>query len=291
MPDYIIAAASTADLPAEYFREHNIPFISYTYMIGDKQYDDNCEEKARAGLYGQMRAGAMASTSMINTYSYIDFFRKLMETGKDVIFLDMTKRISHSFVNAREAAQQIKKEYPSRRLYVMDTLCVSGGLGMLLCNMVKLREEGASFEGNIDWAEKNKLKVIHWFTVNDLKYLKSGGRVSNSAAMIGTILSIKPILCVSDEGELVAVSKVRGRKAALMNIISRMKEDFPEPDGSEVFIHHADCEEDAQFVKKQILANFPTVSKVTLMSLGAVVGSHCGPGLLAVFYMGEKRAK
>lgn len=289
MTDYIIAAASTADLPAEYFKEHNIPLISYSYTVDNKPYVDDCREETRASIYMAMRKGAMVSTSMINTYTYHEFFKELMDTGKDAIFLDMTRQISHSFISAGEAAAQIREEYPNQRFYLMDTLCVSGGLGMLLYYMVKLRDAGRSFNETVEWAEANKLKIVHWFTVDNLNYLKRGGRVSNSAALVGSLLSIKPVLYVSDEGKLVVASKVRSRKSALLNIIARMKEDFTEPDGKEVFILHADCMEDAEFMRENILEAFPAVSKVAIMSLGTVIGAHCGPGLLTIFYLGNKR--
>lgn len=289
MADFIIAAASTADLPAEYFAEHKIPFISYTFTMNDELYEDDCKEETRENIYHRMRDGAVMTTSMINEYTYYDFFKQLMDEGKDVVFLDMTRQISHSFVNAEAAAQQIQKEYPDQRFYLMDTLCVSGGLGMLLYYLVKLRDEGKSFDETIAWADANKLKIMHWFTVDDLNYLKRGGRVSNAAALVGSLLSIKPVLYVSDEGKLMVAKKVRGRKAALQEILDRMKKDFTEPDGKEVFINHADCLEDAEFMRQKVLETFPTVANVTITSLGVVIGAHCGPGLFTIFYLGNKR--
>ena len=289
MADFIIAAASTADLPSEYFTEHDVPIIRYSYTMDNEQFDDDCKEETRREIYKRMRKGALMTTSMINTYTYYDFFKELMDTGKDVIFLDMTRQISTSFTNAEKAAEQIKEEYPNQRFYLMDTLCVSGGLGMLLHYMINLKEQGKSFDETIEWAEANKLKIIHWFTVDDLNYLKRGGRVSNAAAMVGSLLSIKPVLYVSDEGKLVVATKVHGRKAALLNILDRMKEDFTEPDGKEVFINHADCLNDAEFMREKVLETFPTVAKITITSLGAVIGAHCGPGLFTIFYLGNKR--
>ncbi len=289
MVDYIISAASTADLPVEYFNEHNIPLISYTYIVDNEPFIDDCLEESRKMLFKRMKEGAITSTSMINTYAYHEFFKKLMDTGKDVIFLDMTKKISHSFYNAMEAAEQIQNEYPNQRFYLMDTNCVSGGLGLLLQNMVQLRDAGKKFDQVIAWGEANKLKIIHWFTVDDLNYLKRGGRVSNTAALVGTIFSIKPVLYVSNEGELVSGLKIHGRRKALLEIIERMKEDFTEPDGKEVLINHADCLEDAEFMRQKVLETFPTISKISIMSLGGVVGSHCGPGLFTIFYLGNKR--
>lgn len=289
MADFIIAAASTADLPAEYFTEHDVPVIRYTYTLDNVLFDDDCREETREGIYKRMRNGAVMTTSMINTYTYYDFFKGLMDTGKDVVFLDMSRQISNSFANAEKAAEQIQMEYPNQRFFLMDTLCISGGLGMLLHYMVNLRDEGKSFDETIEWAEANKLNIMHWFTVDDLNYLKRGGRVSNSAAMVGSLLSIKPALYVSDDGKLVVAAKVRGRKASLLNILDRMKKDFTEPDGKEVFINHADCLDDAEFMRKKVLEAFPTVSKITITSLGAVIGAHCGPGLFTIFYLGNKR--
>jgi DegV family protein with EDD domain len=289
MADFIIAAASTADLPAEYFTEHDVPVIRYTYIMAGEQFEDDCKEETRERIYKRMREGATMTTSMINTYTYYDFFKQLMDTGKDVIFLDMTRQISNSYSNAEKAAEQIKAEYPKQRFYLMDTLCVSGGLGLLLHYMVNLRDEGKSFDETIEWAEASKLNIMHWFTVDDLNYLKRGGRVSNAAAMVGSLLSIKPVLYVSDDGKLVVANKIRGRKAALLEILDRMKKDFTEPDGKEIFINHADCLEDAEFMRDKILELFPTASKVSIRNLGVVIGAHCGPGLLAIFYLGNKR--
>lgn len=289
MPDFIIAAASTADMPAAYLEEHNIPFIMYPYRVGAQEFADDCREETRTLSYRLMRQGEAPSTSMINAHAYMDFFEGLLEQGKDVLYLDMTRQISASFQQAQEAAEQIRGSYPGQRLYLMDTLCVSGGLGLLLHYVRKLRDEGKSFDETVAWAEENKGRFIHWFTVDDLNYLKRGGRVSNTAALVGSMLNIKPVLYVDREGRLVAAAKVRGRKRALMEILEHMKQDFTEPDGKEVFIHHADCLEDALFFKEELQKAFPTVGSVQIMSLGAVIGSHCGPGLLTVFYVGSGR--
>lgn len=289
MADYIIAAASTADLPREFFEEHGVPLISYSFMMDGKSYEDDCREETREKIYKQMRQGAVLTTSMINVYTYYEFFKKLMDSGKDVLFLDMSKEMSHSYAAAGEAAEKIRKEYPNRRFYQMDTRCISGGLGLLLIHLVRLRDEGKSFDETVAWAEANKLRIIHRFTVDNLNYLKRGGRVSNASALVGSLLSIKPVLYVSDEGKLVVASKVRGRKAALLAILNRMKEDLVSPDGQEVHILHADCLADAEFMRDQVLKTFPTVKKVVITSLGVVIGAHCGPGLFTIFYFGDKR--
>lgn len=289
MADYIIATASTADMPAEYLQEKEIPFISYTYMIDDVVYEDDCKEETKQELYEKMRQGAAVTTSMINTYTYYMFFKQMMETGKDVIFLDMSREITKSYINALEAEKQIKEEYPDQRFYMMDTRCISGGLGMLLDYLVKLKEQGKSFDEVIAWAEENKLKVIHWFTVDDLSYLKRGGRVSNAAALVGGLLSVKPVMYTSNEGKLVVAEKIRGRKSSLLTILKHMATDFVDHEGKEVFILHADCLEDAEFMREKISETFPKVGKISISGLGTVIGAHCGPGLLTIFYLGEKR--
>jgi DegV family protein with EDD domain len=289
MDDYVIAAASTADLPKEYFEEHNVPLIRYSYMIDDKSYEDDCDEHTREKIYKGMRAGTYLTTSMINTYTYHEFFKGIMETGKNLIYLDMSKKMSHSYVTANEAAEQIKTEFPNQKIYVMDTLCISGGLGLLLISMQKLKEEGKSFDEVIKWGEENKFKIMHHFTVDDLKYLKRGGRVSNASAMVGSLLNIKPVLYVPDDGTLTVSGKVRGRKAALLSIFEKMKVDLVDPTGQTIYINHADCLEDAEFMKKMILQQFPTVAKVSITSLGVIIGAHCGPGLFTIFYFGDKR--
>ena len=161
MADYIIATSSTSDLTRDWLDEHGVPFIPYTYTVGSVLYEDDCREESRAAVYAGMRKGDILKTSMINEVMYCDFFRKLMETGKDVIFLDMSEKMSVSYKNALNAAEQVRAEYPTQTLYVMDTLCISGGLGMLVQNMVSRMEEGMSFDDVIAWGEANKLKIAH----------------------------------------------------------------------------------------------------------------------------------
>lgn len=291
MSDYIIATSSTSDLTSTYLDEHNIPFISYSYTINDKLFEDDCREETRDAVYKGMRSGNILKTSMINAYVYYDFFKGLLETGKDVIYLDMSKKMSVSFENAKKAKEMISDEYPDRKIYVMDTLCISGGLGLLAENMVSRMESGMTYEEVVAWGEENKLKIAHRFTVDDLNYLKRGGRVSNASALVGSILAIKPVLYVPDGGTLDVVQKVRGRNAALAAIFAGINKDLSEndPTDKEIHILHADCLGDAQFIKDEIMKAFPTVGNITITSLGVVIGAHCGPGLLTVFYMCNNR--
>ena len=288
MPNYIIATSSTSDLTRDYLEKHSIPFISYSYTIGDKLYEDDCREESRAAVYQGMRNnGDLLKTSMINEYIYCDFFDSLLNTGKDVIFLDMSKKMSVSYEKALLGAQMAREKHPERKIYVMDTLCISGGLGLLVMNMVRRKEAGAGFDEVVAWGEENKLRIAHRFTVDDLNYLKEGGRVSNSAALVGSILDIKPVLYVPNAGTLDVAQKVRGRKAALRAIRDGILHDFSEcdPTGTEIHILQADCVADAEWVRDEIRKAYPQVGEITITALGVVIGAHCGPGLLTVFYL------
>ena len=291
MSEYLIATSSTSDLPRTWLDAHQIPFIPYTYTVNDRLCEDDCREESRAAVYRGMRAGDRLKTSMINEFVYYDFFKSLLDTGKDVIFLDMSREMSASFVNAEKAAEEIRKEYPGRRLYVMDTRCISGGLGTLVENMVTRMEAGAGFDEVIRWGEDNKLKIAHRFTVDDLNYLKAGGRVSNASALVGSLLSIKPVLYVPDQGTLNVVKKARGRKAALKTILDGVLHDLEKVDtaGMKFHILHADCHADAEKIRDGILEVHPDVGEITITSLGVVIGAHCGPGLLTIFYLCESR--
>ena len=286
MADYIIATSSTSDLTRDWLDEHGVPFIPYTYTIGNDIYEDDCREESRAAIYAGMRKGDRLKTSMINEVVYGDFFRKLLKSGKDVIFLDMSKKMSVSYKNALSAAEQVRPLFPDQKLYIMDTLCISGGLGMLVQNMVSRMEDGMGFDEVIEWGEANKLKIAHRFTVDDLNYLKAGGRVSNASALVGSLLNIKPVLYVPDGGTLDVAKKIRGRKNAVKFITDCVLHDLRAVDctGAEIHILHADCLGDAELVRSAIRSEFPEVGKIEITSLGVVIGAHCGPGLLTVFY-------
>ena len=291
MSDYIIATASTSDLPRTWLDEHQVPFIAYGYSIGDEAFEDDCREESRAAVYAGMRNGDLLTTSMINAYAYAEFFRELLSTGKDVVFCDMSQKMSSSYANSLDAAETVRQEFPSQQLYLMDTRCISGGLGTLVENMVRLKEAGASFEEVVEWGERNKLKIAHRFTVDDLNYLKAGGRVSNASALLGTVLNIKPVLYVPDAGTLDVVKKVRGRKTSLKAIRDGIVNDLTAIDatGCDIHILHADCLKDAEWVRDEVKAAIPQVGRITITSLGVVIGAHCGPGLLTVFYLCDKR--
>ena len=287
MADYIIATSSTSDLPLSYLEEHRIPFVSYPYTVNDEPREDDCREETRSAVYTGMRRGDVLQTSMINEFVYYDFFKSLLEQGKDVLFLDMSREMSASFANSNKAADRIRAEFPDRKLYVMDTRCISGGLGLLVGCMVSRMESGMGWEELIAWGEENKLKIAHRFTVDDLNYLKRGGRVSNASALVGSLLSIKPVLYVPDKGTLDVAKKARGRKAALKAITDGVIHDLSQldPAGRTIHILHADCQADAESVRDTVRAAFPQIGEIQIRSLGVVIGAHTGPGLLAVFYL------
>ena len=197
--------------------------------------------------------------------------------------------MSGAFQNAVKAAEEVRPQFPEQKLYIMDTCCISGGLGTLVENMVERQEAGAGFDEVVAWGEANKLKIAHRFTVDDLNYLKEGGRVSNSAALVGSLLSIKPVLYVPDRGTLDVVKKARGRRAALHAIRDGVLHDLSkiDPTGTRFHILHADCQADAEYLRDACCEAFPQVGEITITSLGVVIGAHCGPGLLTNFYICE----
>ena len=291
MQSYIIATSSTADLPRTYLDEHHIPFISYSFTINDAPAVDDCIEENREKIYAGMRKGDILTTSMITQFAYEDFFRSLLETGKDVLFLDMSEKMSKSYQNCQQAAEAVRADFPDRKLYVMDTRCISGGLGLLVKECVAMMEAGSSLDEVIAWGENHKLKIAHRFTVDDLNYLKRGGRVSNTSALVGSLLNIKPVLYVPDEGTLNVAVKARGRKKALETILKGVLHDLSLVDtaGEEMLILPADCFADADFIRAEVRKAHPDMGEINISSLGVVIGAHCGPGLLAIFYLCNSR--
>lgn len=291
MKEYIIATASTSDLPREWLEMHSVPFISYSYSLNGTLKLDDCRETSRMAVFKGMRKGDICGTSMINEYAYYDFFKKLMARGRDVIYLDMSEKMSVSFQNANRAAERVREAFPDQRFYVMDTRCVSGSLGLLVKQMVQRKDAGADYDAVIAWGEANKLKIVSRFTVDDLNYLNRGGRVSNASALVGSLLKIKPVLYVPDGGTLEVVKNAHGRKAALAAVRDSVIRDLSkiDPSESEMMILHADCYSDAEWMDKALHAACPSLGHIEISSLGVVIGAHTGPGLLAVFYLAAGR--
>ena len=242
MNKYVIATSSTSDLPAEYLKEHNIPFISYTYTIDDKVYIDDCTEESRKFLMSSLRACKQPYTSKITEYAYYEFFKEILEAGNDVLFVDMTRALSSSINNAERAIKSLSEEFPDRKISLLDSYCVTGGLALFLKQLVKRHEEGWDYDQVVEWGNAHKFEYIHRFMVEDLQWLRRGGRLSNASALLGTILSIKPLIYIPDSGKLVSFKQVRGRKKALHSLIDSCADDIADyTKYEEILIIHADA--------------------------------------------------
>lgn len=284
MRKFTLATASTIDAHKSWLEQRNIPMISYTFELNEQVYIDDCMEDTKRTLYSEMRKGNQPRTSQITVYAYYEFFRSLIEKDRNVLFMDMDRALSSSYFNSLKAAEQIREDYPESNLYIMDTRCVTAGLAMLVAKAADLADEGKSMEEVIAWVEENRLKISHRFVVDDLEWLRRGGRLSNSSAFIGSLLSIKPLIHVDDDGKLVAYAKVRGRKKALRTLLENSETDMGNPSETDVIIAHADCLEEAEAFAQSIKEKYPDLRSINIMELGPVIGCHVGPGLIAMVY-------
>lgn len=290
MNDYILMTDSSADLPDKLVRELNLEVLPLTFVLKGKNYKnwpDN-REMAPKVFYRQLREGAVATTAAVNVADVVERVEPLLQQGKDVLLLSFSSGLSATCDSARIAAQELGEQYPERKFFVVDTLCASLGQGLLVWHAARRRERGDSIEAVRDWVEENKLHLCHWFTVDDLMFLKRGGRVSAATAMVGTMLSIKPVLHVDDEGHLIKVGTARGRKASLKALVDHMEETAIGPGEQTIFISHGDCEADAKQVAEDVKARFG-VKTVLINHVGPVIGAHSGPGTVALFFLGAHR--
>ena len=290
MNDYILMTDSSADLPDKLVRELNLEVLPLTFVLKGKNYKnwpDN-REMAPKAFYRQLREGAVATTAAVNVADVVERVEPLLQQGKDVLLLSFSSGLSATCDSARIAAQELGEQYPERKFFVVDTLCASLGQGLLVWHAARRRERGDSIEAVRDWVEENKLHLCHWFTVDDLMFLKRGGRVSAATAMVGTMLSIKPVLHVDDEGHLIKVGTARGRKASLKALVDHMEETAIGPGEQTIVISHGDCEEDAKQVAEDVKARFG-VKTVLINYVGPVIGAHSGPGTVALFFLGAHR--
>ncbi|HOE57391.1 MAG TPA: DegV family protein, partial [Bacillota bacterium] len=240
-------------------------------------------------FYAAVRNGEMPSTSQVNVYEYTEIFKRCAMEGKALVYLGFSSGLSGSVSSANLARDMVCEEIKDADITVIDSKCASLGEGLLAYQANEMLESGASKDEIVSWIETNKLRVNHWFTVDDLGHLKRGGRLSGAAAFVGTLLDIKPILKVDDEGRLIPVSKVKGRKKSIKTLFEMLKENIEYPEGQVIAISHGDCIEDAEYLREMIQKEFP-VKDVIINEVGPVIGSHSGPGTLALFFMGVKRA-
>lgn len=293
MSDFIISCCSTVDLPKEYFEEHNLPYIPYHFMIDGEEYPDDCGQTIPfPEFFERIRQGAMPTTSQINIVEFTRFFESYLSKGIDVLHVSMSSGISGTYNSACNAARDLAEKYPERTIRVIDSLAASAGYGLLVDKMVELRDAGNSLEEIATFIEENKKKLNHWFYSTDLTHFKRGGRISSTAATIGNILNLCPFMNVSNEGSLVVREKIRGKKKVLLHSFETMvaKADDGKDYNGKCFISSADCYDEACQLAKLIEENFPNLKgKVQVSSIGAVIGSHTGPGTVALFFWGQER--
>ena len=290
MSDYIIITDSSCDLPDSIVKELELEVLPLSFIMDGKTYrnwPDN-REMSPGEFYGKQREGLMATTNAVNVGEASDALEAVLKQGKDALVLAFSSGLSTTCNSFQIAAGDLAGQYPGRKIYVVDTLCASLGQGMFVYQAGRLRQEGKSIEEVRDWAEQTKLRQCHWFTVNDLFFLKKGGRVSAATAVVGTMLQIKPVLHVDDEGHLINVAKARGRKASLTALVDKVGELADDPASQTMFISNSDCAQDAQFVADEIKKRYGT-KEIIINSIGPVIGAHTGPGCVALFFMGKHR--
>ena len=284
---YRIITDSCCDFPESFYKELNISMVPMTLHYKGSDHTDLSEPFLKE-IFAGLRAGEVASTSAINPDSWANAIEPVLANGEDALVLTFSSGLSTTYQSAVIAAQELYEKYPQRTINVVDTLCASLGQGLFVWYACQKQAEGLSLAELTQWCEDNKLHLCHWFTVDDLMFLKRGGRVSAATALLGTMLKIKPVLHVDDEGHLINVGKARGRKAAIDVLVSKMGETALPGKNETVYICHGDCMEDAQYLADQVKEKFG-VKEVFIYYVGAVIGSHSGPGTLALFYLGDHR--
>ncbi len=287
MNDYLIMTDSSCDLPVEIVKEFGIKVITLDFIVKGEaaQKNDGIDTKK---FYDLLREGKMVTTSAVGIDRFTDEMEAVLGEGKDLLYIGFSSGLSSTYSSAFVAAGELAEKYPDRKIYTVDTLAASMGQGLLVWYAANMQREGKSIEEVRDFVENNKMNLAHWFTVNDLFFLKRGGRVSAATALVGTMLSIKPVMHVDNEGKLIKVSTARGRKASIDALFAKLKESAINIEKQTVFISHGDCIEDAQYLAEKI-KNELSVQDVIISYVGPVIGAHSGPGTLALFFMAEKR--
>lgn len=289
MNKFIITTDTTCDLPAEYVKKHNLRVIPLYYSFEDVVYGDKNKLEPK-DFYNKMRAGSMPTTMAVNPDSARDVFTSLLNQGYDILHIAFSSALSGSCSVTTTVARDLCEEIPGANIVVIDSLSASMGEGLLVHKAVKLKESGKSIDDIADWLENNKLNLCHIFTVDDLHHLHRGGRVSKTAAIIGTLINVKPVLHVDNEGRLVPLNNVRGRKKALISLVDHMEKRLAgfEDKNDTVFISHGDSLEDAEYVASLVKNRFG-IEDILIDYVSPTIGSHSGPGTIALFFMGNPR--
>lgn len=290
MNKFKIITDSSCDLTAELAEQLELDVLCLSVLAEDKVYKNYLDgrEISPTDYYNMLRSGLMAKTAAANIEDFNDIFKKWLDDGYDVIYLGFSSALSGTFNTGKIVADEMSEKYPERKIYCVDTLAASLGQGMLVYYAANMQKSGASIDEVRDWVEENKLSQAHLFTVSDLHHLQRGGRVSKTTAIIGSALGVKPLMHCDNEGKLVKTGVVRGRQASLDSLVKRMKETIINPEGQTVFISHGDCIDDAEYVKSEILKALP-VKEVIINFVGPVIGTHSGPGTMALFFFASER--
>lgn len=289
MAEYLITTDNMADLPEEYMEEHNLPTMSLTYMLDGKTYNAQ-NSLSPKDFYTKMREGCMPTTSQVNPQEAKEKLEEFLKISKNIIHIAFSGGLSGTFNSVRLAAEELAEEQPDCRITVIDSLCASMGEGLLVHKALELQAAGMAYDELVAWLEAHKLNVCHNFTVDDLFHLYRGGRVSRVAAVLGTMINLKPVLHVDDEGHLIPLSKVRGRRKSLSALVNNMEKQIGRwrEENDVIFISHGDCFEDALYVKNLVQERFG-IRNFLISPVGPTIGAHSGPGTVALFFMGEAR--
>lgn len=284
--EYVLFTDSACDITADKLQEWNVEMVRLPYLFTDDNKELLDQEQSMTEFYAQMRDGRVAKTSGVNQDAFEKAFTAYAEAGRDVLYLAFSSGLSVTAENGKRAAEAVMEKFPERKIRVVDSLCASAGQGLFVYLAVQNREKGMSIDENADAMEKDKYHLCHWFTVEDLKYLKRGGRISTATALLGTALNVKPVLHVDNEGHLIKVTQVHGRKKSIKKMAEALGESIY-PD-TPVFISHGDCLDDAQLLAKILKEQYGR--EVNLITyVGSVIGAHSGPGTLALFFRGKER--
>lgn len=289
MRDFVITTDTTCDLPEEYLKEHKVRLLPLYYSFNGTVYGDTNILEPKE-FYDKMRNGAMPTTMAVNPDTAKDVFSNLLAEGYDILHIAFSSALSGSCSSAATTARELCEENPEAKIIVIDSLCASLGEGLFVHKAVMLKENGKSIDEIAQWLEENKLNLCHVFTVNDLHHLHRGGRVSKTTAIIGTLINVKPVLHVDNEGRLIPLTNVRGRKKSLVTLVDQMEKRISGFDGQNdiVFISHGDCEDDAKYVASLIKDRFG-IENILINYVSPTIGAHSGPGTVALFFMGNPR--
>ncbi|MBQ8005294.1 MAG: DegV family protein [Clostridia bacterium] len=288
MNEYVIYTDSACDIAPDMLKEWGVPCVSLTFHFEGEVAEYANGDMPEKEFYNKMREGRIAKTSAINTEIFNEAFEEVLKQGKDLLYIGFSSGLSATYNSGKIAAKELSKKYPERKVITVDSLAASAGFGLLLYLILEQKNRGASIEEAASFAESIKLKICHWFTVDDLVYLKRGGRISPAVALVGTMLGIKPVLHVDNEGHLISKAKVRGRKAAINALADKLGELAEDKENGTVFISHGDCYEEVKNLEAIIKEKYGATVKV-ITYVGPVIGAHSGPGTIALFFVGKER--